>query len=233
MFTRFDEAVHNYLQQLTNIHNLDQWSKDVLYYAHMGTADAYGDREKYGWDHKYVYHKLFRKVVDLIKKESPIAFNNILRFHELEYTLYILQSKYPEQKEYIKKVEGEMNLLFEYIKKFMTTIIRTRLDDDNPSLYKDRFSREDYEKVVNESGRGEFNFSNCYKLLMNAKALKEKIYAVQASLHTYHDNGKIFGVSSNEKDDAYYYAPFTSEQFDRFHVDADKIEQELEQELGV
>ena len=227
----FNEAVSGYLQQLNNLHNLEQWSKEVLYYSHLHIAEP-EDRKKYGWDNTYVYGKLYNKVANLIKKEAPTAFNNILRFHKLEYKLYILKTEYPEQKVYIKKVEGEMNLLFEYIKVFMTTIIRTRLDYD--TKYTNKYSKEDYIKVANESitsGRGKFNYVKCYELLMNAKTLKEKIFAVQVSLNTYHDNGKIFGVATGENDEPFFFTPFTTEQFDQFHVDGDKIERELKKEL--
>lgn len=235
MRSKFNEAFNVYLQQLSNIHSLDQWSKDLLRLAHMHMAEPY-DREKYGWDHSYVYRRIYDKAKGLIDQESPTAFKNILRFHELEYKRYILQTEYPQQKEYIKEVEGEMNLLYEYIKVFMSTIIRSRLDFDNSSNYLNKFSKEDYQKIVKESkygtGRGKHNYKECYNLLLNARTLKEKIYAVQVTLHTYHDNGKIFGVNSEENDDSFYFAPFTTEQFDQFHVDAEKIEQELKQELN-
>ena len=180
---------------------------------------------------------------------SVNGYSKLYRFHELEYKLHLLQTKYNDER-LIDFTKHELLTLFTWLREYMLGILDTRV------LYDYYKTPEEYSNFLNkaysEHGADTFNIKTdpkerveggipwdsiyrSYYMLEHAKTLSDKIKAITLSLNAWHDNGGIFGVGSfHEGDPAVWtFAPLTMSQYDSLgNINANKVEREIRKELS-
>jgi hypothetical protein len=181
--------------------------------------------------------------------KSANGYSKLYRFHELEYKLHLLQTKYNDAR-LIDFTKHELLTLFDWLKEYMLGILDTRvLYDfyDSPEKY-NNFLSQSYEQYSEDSFNEEpdpnerieggvpwESISRSYYMLNHANTLSDKIKAVTLSLNAWHDHGGIFGIGSFHEEDpmVWTFAPLSIEQYDSLgSINANKVEREIKKELG-
>ena len=183
---------------------------------------------------------LHKDIILHVKSISHQAYAKLYRFHELEYKLHLLNSEYKVPR-LIEFTKYEINELYKWIKIFLTSILDTRVltepgDNEYHTNFVQKISSRDFrsiDSITKDSvDQAWTSIEASYYLLKHAVTLPDKLKAVSIVLNAYHDEGKLFGGSLSDSDSKYYFAPFTTEQFDNLsNINPNKIRREITKEI--
>ena len=191
-------------------------------------------------------NSLSEKIEQKIKDVN--GYQKLYRFHELEYKLHLLQTKYNDVN-LIDFTKHELITLFNWLKEYMLGILDTRVFFNyynTPEKYTE-FLNTAYQQYTADSFNEEpdpeerkiggvpwESIHKSYYMLNHANTVSEKIKAITLSLNAWHDNGGIFGVGSHHEDDpaVWMFAPLSIQQYDSLgNINANKVEMEIKKDL--
>jgi hypothetical protein len=187
-----------------------------------------------------------------VMSQSDIAYGKLYRFHFLEYKLHLLKQN-GNTGNLTDFTIYEINNLYEWLKEWMLGILETRVyyDTDKNPRYLNWWNELQQKATIPErerhvgSGIGGKEMGipwesivESYIRLKSASSLKDKVIAITLALNAWHDNGGIFGITSQDAEkfggeDVWSFAPLSMAQFDKLDkIDPRKVEQEIRKELN-
>jgi hypothetical protein len=240
-----------FLLESTDISSIKSWSKKALNMLFkLNSNSGKVGRPIFG----AAYEAESKKILKHIQTVSSIAYTKLNRFHELEYTLHLLNTSYnsPNLKDF---TIYELHKLIPWLKIFLVTNLQILLIKDHGDNMDDLNSAIENAFNSNHDDYGLDQFDGditnvdpermevpyhgaavAIHMLNTSKTLEDSIKAITLSLNVCHYDGLIF----SDKDPktkldriSYNYSPFTVEQYENLsNINTRKIEYRLKKEIG-